>query len=205
VVVGSAPGDARRVQSKQAAPISFTVRLPSGVDARRLTLEGADLHRRRHAVLALRDLTSHLDAQDLLYDILHHARATTAVSEARVLHIPPGDVAKTVIFIAPQGCVRAVVPANAHVDVRRLQELLEEYSLTLASEADLANLFPEFELGAIPPFGGARRDLTVVDSSLLRRKAIVIEAGTQQDSLRLSPRDLVRVSEARIADIRRDD
>lgn len=191
--------------SRPTARISFTVRLPSVLDARRLALEGADLQRWRHAVLALRDLTAHLDAKDVSYDVLHHPRTTTATDEARVLRVPADDVAKTVVFVAPKGCVRAVVPASAHVDVHRLKDLLEEYSLAPASEAELATLFPEFELGAIPPFGGARRDPTVVDASLLRRATIVVEAGTQEDSLRLAPDDLVRVCDARVADVRRDD
>jgi Ala-tRNA(Pro) deacylase len=197
--------DAGPVPAGTSAPISFTVRLPSVADTRCLALEGADLRRWRLAVLALRDLTERLDALHVRYELLHHPRTTTAASEARALHVPDADVAKTIVLVAPHGCVRAVVPASARLGVKKVQDLLEEYSLEPAGEPDLARLFPEFELGAVPPFGGVRRDLAVLDRSLLARAAVVVEAGTHEESIRLSPEDLVRVCDARVADIRRDD
>ena len=43
--------------------------------------------------------------------------------------------------------------AHDHVDLRRLAQIAQCESARLLSEADFAELFPDCELGAMPPFG----------------------------------------------------
>ena len=71
----------------------------------------------------------------------------------------------------------------------------------LASEEDLARDYPEFDLGAVPPFGGARRDPVLVDRRVAERDSVVLEAGSHDESIRLRTDDLVRVAEAEVVDI----
>jgi prolyl-tRNA editing enzyme YbaK/EbsC (Cys-tRNA(Pro) deacylase) len=73
-----------------------------------------------------------------------------------------------------------------------------------ASEDDLRRDYPDFELGAVPPLGG-RGDPVVVDAQLASRDAIVLEAGSHEQSVRLSRSELVRAANAEVADICRDD
>lgn len=63
---------------------------------------------------------------------------------------------------------------------------------------------PEFDLGAVPPIGGSRRDPVIIDSRLAERDSLVPEAGSHEESVRVPTGDLLRVSEAEIADIRVD-
>jgi Ala-tRNA(Pro) deacylase len=74
----------------------------------------------------------------------------------------------------------------------------------LASEDDLARDYPEFELGAVPPFGG-REDQVLVDERLAGRDSVVVEAGSHDRSVRLKAADLVRLTGAQVADLRAEE
>jgi Ala-tRNA(Pro) deacylase len=74
----------------------------------------------------------------------------------------------------------------------------------LASEGDLARDYPDFELGAVPPFGGPE-DRVVVDERIAGRDAVVLEAGSHDRSVRLKAADLVRLTRAQVADICREE
>ena len=53
----------------------------------------------------------------------------------------------------------------------------------------------------MPPIGGAHRDPVIVDTHVAGHDSIVLEAGSHDDSIRIATDDLVRLAEARIADI----
>jgi Ala-tRNA(Pro) deacylase len=153
--------------------------------------------------MATADLTRVLDEAGVSYELLPHAHTETAAAEAEALGLDPADVAKTLVVKTPDGYVRAVVPASQRLDLRKLRELSGggRHKVHLASEEDLRHDFPEFELGAVPPVGGGRRDPVVVDSRLAERESLVLEAGSHEESVRLAAADLVRVAGAEVADI----
>jgi prolyl-tRNA editing enzyme YbaK/EbsC (Cys-tRNA(Pro) deacylase) len=62
----------------------------------------------------------------------------------------------------------------------------------------------EFELGAVAPFGG-REDQVLVDERLAGRDSVVVEAGSHDRSVRLKAADLVRLTGAQVANIRREE
>ena len=148
-------------------------------------------------------LTSVLDAAGARYDLLPHAHTETAAAAAEALGLAPADVAKTLVVATPEGYVRAVLPASERIDLGKLSEIVGERkkALRLASEEELERDYPDFELGAVPPVGGARRDPVVLDSRLAERESIVFEAGSHEESVRLAPAELVRVAGAEVADI----
>jgi Ala-tRNA(Pro) deacylase len=152
--------------------------------------------------VATEDLTRLLDEARVRYELLPHAHTESAVAEAKALGVTPADVAKTLVVATPTGYVRAVLPASERIDLRKLRAVHggSKTKVQLASEEDLRRDHPEFELGAVPPIGG-RRDPVVVDSRLIRRDSVVMEAGSHEQSVRIPIRDLVRVAEAAVADI----
>jgi len=106
------------------------------------------------------------------------------------------------VLDAPEGHVRAVLPASERIDLRKVRELLEGgKSIHLASEDELARDYPDFELGAVPPFGGARRDRVLVDVRLTEQHSLVLEAGSHDRSVRLETADLLKLTEAEVVDI----
>jgi len=152
---------------------------------------------------ALQTLIEALDRASAEYDVLEHPRTETARAEARALGLDAGDVAKTVVVKTPDGYLRVVLPASERLDLPRLRELVGGGHHThLASEDDLAREYPEFDLGAVPPFGGSTGDRVVVDTRIAARDRVVLEAGDHSHSIRLRVADLMRAAhEPEIADV----
>jgi Ala-tRNA(Pro) deacylase len=152
------------------------------------------------------DVTGFLDEAGVDFDVLEHAHTERAADEAAALGIGPEEVAKTLVLVAPSGNVRAVLAASERIDVRKVAAVLGVggKKVHLASEDALAHDYPDFELGAVPPFGGPE-DQVVVDERLAERDTVVLEAGTHERSVRLKAADLVRLTRAHVADIRRQD
>ena len=82
----------------------------------------------------------------------------------------------------------AVVPASFRVDFDRLQDLIGE-NVTLASEMEFKDAFPECEVGAMPPFGNLYDLETYVASSLAEDEEIAFNAGSHTEVIRLSFKD----------------
>ena len=142
-----------------------------------------------------------LDEAHVGYERLPHRHTESAAAEANALGVRASEVGKTVVLSTPEGFVRAVVPASERLDVREAQRVLGTKDVHLASEEILAKEYEEFELGAIPPFGGAHQDRVIVDKRLLSADTLVIEAGTHDESLRLKTADLLTLAAADIADL----
>jgi Ala-tRNA(Pro) deacylase len=89
-----------------------------------------------------------------------------------------------------------------HVDLVKLGELAGTRVRQL-TEDELAGEYPEFELGAVPPFGGPEGDRVVVDRHVTEMDQVVLEGGVHDASLRMAADDLVAVAHAEVADIAR--
>jgi Ala-tRNA(Pro) deacylase len=152
------------------------------------------------------DVTGLLEEAGIDFDVLEHAHTERAADEAAALGIEPEEVAKTLVLVAPSGNVRAVLAASERIDVRKVAAVLGVggKKVHLANEDVLAHGYPDFELGAVPPFGGPE-DQVVVDERLAERDTVVLEAGTHERSVRLKAADLVRLTQAHVADIRREE
>jgi len=139
------------------------------------------------------------------YEPLHHGHTERASDEARELGVSPSEVAKTLVLVAPDGHVRVVVPASERLDLGKLRALLgvPGKRLHLATEEELARDYSEFELGAVPPFGG-RDEPVVVDLRIAGRETVVLEAGTHEESIRIRTSDLLKLTHARVADVCED-
>ena len=156
--------------------------------------------------MATQDLTGALDLAGVAYELLEHAHTESAAAEAEALGLAPADVAKTLVVTTPGGYTRAVLGADCRLDMHKLRDLLDvdKKEVHLATEDDLARDYANFDLGAVPPLGGSRRDPVIVDSRLAERASIVLEAGSHEQSVRLAAADLVRAADAQVADICQD-
>jgi len=152
------------------------------------------------------EVTGFLEQAGIDYDVLEHAPTVRATDEAAALGIGPEEVAKTLILVGWGGNVRAVLAASERIDLRKVASALGlgDKKLQLASEETLTLEYPEFELGAVPPFGG-RDDRVLVDERLAGRDSVVLEAGSHARSVRLKAADLVRLTRAQLADICREE
>lgn len=153
--------------------------------------------------MAATALTEVLDSAGIQYEVIPHAHSETAADEARALGLPLDGVAKTLVLETAAGNIRAVLPASERISTAKLAELLDERrkGIQMVPEATLRSDYPEFEFGAVPPVGGARRDRVIVDTHVADHDSIVLEAGSHDDSIRIATADLIRVADAQVADI----
>ena len=152
------------------------------------------------------DVVRLLEEAGVDFDVLEHAHTERGADEAVALGIRPEEVAKTLVLVTSSGNVRCVLAASERIDLRKVSAVLGVggKKVHLASEEDLARDYSDFELGAVPPFGG-RADQVIVDERLAERDSVVVEAGSHDRSVRLKATDLVRLTRAQVADICRQE
>jgi Ala-tRNA(Pro) deacylase len=124
---------------------------------------------------------------------LRHPPAFTAPELSAVAHIPGHRSAKVVICIADGRPIQAVVPAHHSVDLEALRTLAQAVSLRLAREEEIAALYPEFEVGAMPPFGMMYGHPVFVERCFAGEPEMVFNAGTHTDSLCMHYSDFVDI------------
>jgi len=142
-------------------------------------------------------LKSFLDEKQVLYSVLTHTTAYTAQGAAASMQISGKELAKTVVLWTGEEMILAVLPAPNHVGLDKLSAELGR-SVRLATEQEFSSLFPDCELGAMPPFGSLYNLPVYVDESLAGDEAIVFNAGTHRDAIRMQYDDFVRVAKPRV-------
>ena len=157
--------------------------------------------RRRAPHLASIELMRELDAAGVGFQPIRHPRTKTALEEAVELGLPPAEVAKTLLVTTADSRIRVVIPASDRLALSKLRRATGAPEARLADEAELATLYPDVELGALPPFGGPAGDHVVVDQRIAALESVVVEAGSQYESLRIDTADLLHLTNADVADV----
>ena len=134
-----------------------------------------------------------LRAAHVPYTIVRHAPAFTAADEAAATHVPERDWAKVVACFIDGQPVEAVVPAGTSVDLEQLLDLAGGVLIRLAEEGELRVLFPDCEVGAMPPFGALYGQTVYVDAALALEREIVFNAGTHRDAIVMRWNDFVKM------------
>ena len=127
-----------------------------------------------------------------------HAQAVSAQELAASLHVSGYSVAKSVIVDADGEKWIAVLPASETVNLARLAEVLKARKVRLCGESEFAQIFPDCEIGAEPPFGGLYAIPVVVDSRLADATWIILRAGSHQESLEMAYSDFVSLEKPRV-------
>ena len=138
----------------------------------------------------------------IAHDIVEHKPTYSAIEEARVAREEPRFTAKTLLLHDRDGWRLAVIPANRRLDMGRARRLLAgSHRLRLATEQEMQEGFPAFDVGAIPPVGAPLPLPEAVDIRLIYRDHVLCPAGDHRHAIRLDPRDLVRLAEPRVGDL----
>lgn len=142
-----------------------------------------------------------LDAAGVEYELVEHQAVYTAADEAAAAGRDLPETAKTLVLIDHDRVRLAVVPASRRLDVERARRALAaSRHLRLATEEETAAHFPQFEVGALPPFA-VEAVPEVIDIRLLYHGAVLCSAGDHRHSVLLDPRELFRLTEPRVADV----
>jgi len=148
-------------------------------------------------------LIKYLDVQGVKYTKIEHSPAYTAAEIAAVAHVPGKELAKTVMVKIDGTISMVVLPSSHHIGLEALRHELKARKVQLATEGEFKDLFPECELGAMPPFGNLW-DVPVYVASLLREdREIVFNAGTHRQLIRLAYADFERLVKPKVLEFAR--
>lgn len=139
--------------------------------------------------MILKRLTDYLDEKKIKYVVIHHSPAFTAREVAVSAHIPKKEVAKTVIVKLNEKPIMVVLPASQMVDFAQLRHTLGADSAVLATEHEFNSLFPDCEIGAMPPFGNLFSMDVIVAESLKEDEEIAFNGGTHRELVKMSYKD----------------
>lgn len=151
------------------------------------------------AVRAKERLENYLSVNGVTYAEESHRPAYTAQQIAAIEHVPGHQFAKVVMLIVDGRAVMAVLPATRSLRFEQVARMLSAHEVRLACESEFAPLFPDCEVGAMPPFGNLYCVPVYVDEPLARNHEIVIQAGTHRDTIRLRYFDYARLAQPVVA------
>jgi Ala-tRNA(Pro) deacylase len=138
-------------------------------------------------------ISEFLDSQHIAYQHCIHSPAYTAQGIAHTQHISGKEIAKVVMVVADHNMVMAVLPGSHRIDLDLLKRLLNVETIRLATESEFRDLFPDCELGAMPPFGNLYHLEVWTDESLKSHPIIVFNAGTHAETIQMGYSDFERL------------
>ena len=134
-----------------------------------------------------------LETHHVRYRLRAHPPTYTAQEEAGAEHLPGRRVAKVVIALADGDTVMLVLAADRHVDFGAVARIVRHESARLAREAEIERLFPDCDVGAMPPFGHLYGLPVFLDEELAREPSITFLAGTHEESVAIMTEDFERL------------
>jgi Ala-tRNA(Pro) deacylase len=93
---------------------------------------------------------------------------------------------------------RAAAPS--FVDLNRLRDIAGAGDVRLASECELERLYPDCEVGAVPPLGPLYGLPVFVDRALAATSEIVFDAGSHSDAIKVKYDDFARAVRPTVGD-----
>lgn len=145
-------------------------------------------------------LKDFLDKESVKYVTNYHSIAYTAQEIAASVHVKGKEMAKTVMVKLDGKMAMAVLPASHQVDFEHLKKASGAEDAVLATEKEFKDLFPDCDIGAMPPFGNLYGMDVFVSTALTEDKEIAFNAGSHYELIRLAYKDFERLVNPKIAD-----
>lgn len=146
-------------------------------------------------------LKDFLEKRHVNYEVISHEPRFTAQQTAAAAHVSGKKVAKPVVVRADGKETMTVIPAHQRLDLSTLRDVLGADEVEVESENEIGRLFPDSELGAMPPLGAIYQMPCYVDARLTENDVIVFNAGSHEQSIKLATPDYLKLAEAVVADL----
>ncbi|MDF1549329.1 MAG: YbaK/EbsC family protein [Bacteroidales bacterium] len=148
--------------------------------------------------MPIKKLKEFLDSHEIEYLTIHHSIAYSAQKIAAKTHIPGKELAKTIMVKVDGKLAMAVLPASYNINFSLLKEAIKAEKVVLASEFEFKDIFPQCEVGAMPPFGNLYNMEVYVAESLAEDEEICFNAGTHMELVRLAYKDFERLVKPKV-------
>jgi Cys-tRNA(Pro)/Cys-tRNA(Cys) deacylase len=150
------------------------------------------------------NVTRLLDNRKVRYKVFELPQEKLGGEEtARLLEVPPGMVFKSIVITrrGPGKPILAVIPGNREVDLKKLAKAVGEKKVTPATQKEAEEL-TQLQVGGISPLSLVNRGFQILlHESALKGDALHISGGERGLNIRLDPRDLIKLTGAKTADI----
>jgi Cys-tRNA(Pro) deacylase len=128
----------------------------------------------------------------------------TAQDAAHTIGCQVAQIVKSLLFIVDGQPVMALLSGVNRLDERKLAALRGVGRKQVErADADNAKAATGFSIGGVPPFGHTSRLPVYVDKDLTRFDVVWAAAGTPFAVFAITPEELVRASQATVADLKR--
>ena len=148
----------------------------------------------------LKKLKDYLEKNQVRYEVGYHERVYTSQEIAAAMHVPGKELTKVIMVKADGKMVMLVLPASYRVETKKLKKVFQCKRLGIAKEKDFEELFPDCEIGAMPPFGNLYNLEVWVDQILTEDEFIVFQAGSHVETLRIKYSDYARLVNPKVGD-----
>jgi Ala-tRNA(Pro) deacylase len=139
-----------------------------------------------------------LESKGVHYRHQTHPQEFSAPRIAESQHVSGKELAKSVLVVADDRLVMAVIPANERLDVEKLAHLLGAAAARLADEREFEERFSGCEVGAEPPLGQLFGVPVWLDVSFEEHPTITFNAGTHTDTIEMKVEDFENLEQPRV-------
>ncbi len=142
--------------------------------------------------------------QYTLHEYSHDSQASSFGEEAAsLLNISPNQVFKTLLISATDSnqLAVAIVPVSNQLNLKSAAKALGFKKASMADPAE-AEKVTGYILGGISPLGQKKRLPFVLDESAKSFETIYVSAGKRGLEIELAPSDLIKLCNAKTADIK---
>jgi Cys-tRNA(Pro)/Cys-tRNA(Cys) deacylase len=138
-----------------------------------------------------------------LHEYAHDPRAESyGLEAAEALGLDPARVFKTLMATADGALTMGIVPVSGQLDLKALARAVGGSRAAMADVA-AAERATGYVAGGISPIGQKRACPTVLDQSAMGHATVFVSGGRRGLDLEIAPADLVAVTGAIVAPIRR--
>jgi prolyl-tRNA editing enzyme YbaK/EbsC (Cys-tRNA(Pro) deacylase) len=127
--------------------------------------------------------------------------ARTAQDAARACGVAVSQIVKSLVFLAGDEPVLALVSGANQADEARLGALLGRP--VRRADAAAVRAATGFAIGGVPPVGHPGALRTYIDRDLLAHERLIAAAGTPHAVFPLTPAELCRISGGEVVDLKR--
>ena len=139
-------------------------------------------------------LSNFLNLSQTPYNVVHHKHTECAADSAQAAHIPSARVVKSVLLRDKHEdrYLMALTPACNRIELGWVRDGTGTDPV-LAHESELADVFPDCEVGAVPGFGQAYHLDIIWDEDLGKQPSLFFEAGDHEDLIEIEQHDFHRL------------
>jgi len=130
-------------------------------------------------------LRRYLDHHHVRYIVTSHSPSFTAQETAMAAHIHGDNFAKAVMINIDHELAMLVMPATCRVDLPELARAMNARNVSLAHESQLQQLFPDCDIGAMPPLGNLYGIKTYLCNAFDTKSQIAFNAGSHFETMHM--------------------